>query len=49
MRETREIQYMCSQINDLKAQCRELSQENLLLKHEIADIRMTNVLLGGAL
>ena len=47
--EQREVQYMCSQISDLKARCKELSQENLLLKHEIADLRMTNVLLGGAL
>ena len=44
-----ELKYMCSQITDLKARCKELSQENLLLKSEIADLRMTNVLLGGAL
>ena len=42
-------EYMCNQINGLKARCKELSHENLLLKHEIADLRMTNVLLGGAL
>ena len=47
--EKREVQYLCSQITDLKARCKELSQENLLLKTEIADLRMTNVLLGGAL
>ena len=47
--ENREFEYMCSQITDLKARCRELSQENLFLKAEIADLRMTNVLLGGAL
>ena len=41
-------EYMCNQINGLKARCKELSQENLLLKHEIADLRLTNVLLGGA-
>ena len=43
------LEYMCFQITDLKARCKELSQENLLLKSEIADLRMTNVLLGGAL
>ena len=49
MKENREFEYMCSQITDLKARCKEISQENLLLKSEIADLRMTNVLLGGAL
>ena len=48
MTEKREIQYMCSQINDLKARCRELSQENLLLKSEIADMRITQILMAGA-
>ena len=33
---------------DLKQRCTELSHENLLLKSEIADLRMTNLLLGGA-
>ena len=47
--ENREVHYMCRQITDLKARCKELSQENLILKSEIADLRMTNVLLGGAL
>ena len=37
------------EVNNLKQRCRELSQENLLLKSEIADLRLTNVLLGGAL
>ena len=46
-REEREL-LMCSQIKDLKARCKELSHENLLLKSEIADLRMTNLLLGGA-
>ena len=46
-RENREL-ILCSQIKDLKARCKELSQENLLLKSEIADMRMTNILLGGA-
>lgn len=45
-RENREL-ILCSQIKDLKARCKELSQENLLLKSEIADLRMTNLLLGG--
>jgi hypothetical protein len=39
---------LCSQINDLKERCKELSHENLLLKSEIADLRITNILLGGA-
>ena len=47
-RENREL-LMCSQIKDLKARCKELSQENLLLKSEIADLRITNVILGGTL
>ena len=46
-RENREL-ILCSQIKDLKARCKELSQENLLLKSEIADMRITNILLGGA-
>ena len=46
-RENREL-ILCSQIKDLKARCKELSQENLLLKSEIADMRITNLLLGGA-
>ena len=46
-RENRDL-ILCSQIKDLKARCKELSQENLLLKSEIADLRMTNLLLGGA-
>ena len=37
------------EVNNLKKRCTELSQENLILKSEIADLRMTNVLLGGAL
>lgn len=36
------------QNRDLKQRCRELSQENLLLKSEIADMRITNIILGGA-
>lgn len=47
-RENREYILMCSQIKDLKARCKELSHENLLLKSEIADLRITNILLGGA-
>lgn len=48
MTDIREFNEMCSQINDLKERCKELSQENLFLKSEIADMRMTNLLLGGA-
>ena len=36
------------EIRNLKQRCSELSHKNLLLKSEIADIRMTNLLLGGA-
>ena len=36
------------EINSLKQRCRELSQENLFLKSEIADMRIKNILLGGA-
>ena len=46
-RENKEL-LLCSQINDLKERCKELSHENLLLKSEIADLRITNILLGGA-
>jgi len=47
-KEKRDIQYLCNQVTDLKARCRELSQENLLLKSEIADLRITNLLIGDA-
>lgn len=46
--EKREFINICSQINDLKARCKELSQENLFLKSEIANLRIENILLGGA-
>lgn len=46
-RENREL-ILYSQIKDLKLRCKELSHENLILKSEIADMRMTNLLLGGA-
>ncbi len=42
---TMDYDYLCSQINDLKARCKELSHENLLLKSEIADMRIVNILL----
>lgn len=45
-RENREL-LLTAEIVDLKARCRELSQENLFLKSEIADMRITNTLLGG--
>ena len=35
------------EITKLKQRCKELSQENLLLKSEIADMRITLILLGG--
>ena len=36
------FQDMCKQIIDLKAHCKELAQENLILKQEIADLRFTH-------
>lgn len=48
MTEKIDVNKLCIQVTDLKARCKELSQENLFLKNEIADLRMTNVLLGGA-
>ena len=44
--ETKSFQDMCKQIIDLKARCRELSEENLLLKTENADLRIVSIL-GG--
>lgn len=41
------FQQMCEDISNLKARCRELSEENLLLKSENADLRIVAVL-GGA-
>ena len=48
MKKKNREQYLCRQVTDLKARCRELSQENLLLKSEIADLRITNLLIGDA-
>ena len=45
--ETKSFQQMCKDICDLKQRCRELSEENLLLKNENADLRIVNIL-GGA-
>ena len=42
------FQSMCKQITDLKARCRELSEENLILKMENSDLNLTVTLLGGA-
>ena len=42
------FQSMCKQITDLKARCRELSDENLKLKIENSDLKVTATLLGGA-
>ena len=35
------FQSMCKQIDDLKARCKELSEENLILKNEISDMKFT--------
>ena len=43
-----EKQFLVKEINNLKQRCKELSQENLFLKSEIADWRIENILLGGA-
>jgi len=47
MRESEKIN-LYNEIRDLKQRCTELSQENLFLKSEIADMRIENILLGGA-
>jgi len=39
--ETQSFQDMCRQIIDLKARCKELSEENLFLKSELADLKFT--------
>lgn len=39
--ELKSFQDMCKQITDLKAQCKELSEENLFLKSEIQDMKFT--------
>lgn len=43
-----EKQFLVKEINNLKQRCKELSRENLFLKSEIADMRITLILLGGA-
>ena len=48
MKEMTDVNNLYKQNRDLKQRCKELSQENLLLKSEIADMRIVNVLLGGA-
>ena len=47
MKENNLEKNLYKQNRDLKQRCKELSQENLLLKSEIADMRITNILLGG--
>ena len=47
MKEMTDVNNLYKQNRDLKQRCKELSQENLLLKSEIADMRITNILLGG--
>ena len=44
--ETKSFQDMCKQIIDLKARCKELSEENLFLKQELADNQFARNLLG---
>ena len=48
MKEMTDVKNLYKENRDLKQRCTELSQENLLLKSEIADMRIVNVLLGGA-
>ena len=43
-----DIKELTVEVNNLKQRCIELSQENLVLKSEIVDMRITNTLLGGA-
>ena len=40
------FQDMCKQIIDLKARCKELSEENLFLRTENADLKFTRNFLG---
>ena len=48
MRDIKDVNNLYKEKRDLKQRCTELSQENLLLKSEIADRRIVNILLGGA-
>ena len=48
MTEMTDDKNLYKEIRDLKQRCMDLSQENLLLKSEIADLRIVNILLGGA-
>ena len=48
MKEMIDVKNLYQENRDLKQRCTELSQENLFLKSEIADMRIVNVLLGGA-
>lgn len=48
MKEMTDVKNLYKQNRDLKQCCTELSQENLFLKSEIADMRIVNVFLGGA-
>ena len=43
-----ETNKLYKEVRELKQRCKELSQENLFLKSEIADMRISLVLLGGA-
>ena len=40
--------FLVKEINNIKQRCKELSRENFFLKSEIADMRITLILLGGA-
>ena len=42
-----DVKNFYKEINNLKQRCKELSQENLFLKSEIADMRISLILLGG--
>ena len=48
MKEMTDVNNLYQENRDLKQRCTELSQENLFLKSEIADMRIVNILLGGA-
>ncbi len=48
MKEMTDVNNLYKENRDLKQRCTELSQENLFLKLEIADMRIVNILLGGA-
>ena len=46
--ELKSFQGMCKQIIDLKARCKELSDENIALRRELSERVLVEILTGGA-